>query len=472
MPDAPLQPPGLPSTDTSEPEIHVIPTAYYGAALKAQIPETAGKAPTTSGGIVQPPKRHTGLFIGLGVVVLLVGIGGAFIYFNPDLLFPKPAPPKTPVVETPQPQPTPQPTPPTAPTNVVATSTNPQSVAISWVDTAANESGFRLERAEETGTFQSVTNLPPNSTSFLDVSVQSGKTYRYRLIASNQGGDSAPSVEATASVPAPPPPPPEPPKLPPAGLDTDSDGLTDLEEELFKADARNPDSDGDGFLDGNEVFHLYNPNGRAPARLIDAGLVKVVSGSIGWSMQVPVAWNVPAVGEGTNLTIPSGHGETFRLTIDDNPKQLPILEWYLAKNPDVKAGQVLQYRSKQGYEGIIGADLLTTYIPWGDRVFVFSYRLDNQPFINFRTTYAMMLNSLRLQGLPQIGASQSPGPLPFEPAATSTGVITQPEPISVFPTPTESGAPPASTTTEPVATEPPPPPPPPPEPAPTPVPTQ
>ena len=46
------------------------------------------------------------------------------------------------------------------------------------------------------------------------------------------------------------------------GTDTDSDGLTDLEESLiYQTNPRLPDTDRDGFLDGNEVFHLYNPNG-------------------------------------------------------------------------------------------------------------------------------------------------------------------------------------------------------------------
>jgi hypothetical protein len=93
----------------------------------------------------------------------------------------------------------------------------------------------------------------------------------------------------------------------------------------------------------------------------------------------------------------------------------------------------LKYRSKRGYEGIIGADQLTTYLPWGSKIFVVRYDLAEQPFINFRTSYFMMMNGLELRGLPQATTPPPGGSLPFEPAATTTGVVTQPEPVDVPP---------------------------------------
>ena len=59
-------------------------------------------------------------------------------------------------------------------------------------------------------------------------------------------------------------------KLSPLGLggglkgtlvDTDNDGLDDYSESLFGTDPNNPDTDGDGYLDGEEVNNGYNPLG-------------------------------------------------------------------------------------------------------------------------------------------------------------------------------------------------------------------
>lgn len=43
--------------------------------------------------------------------------------------------------------------------------------------------------------------------------------------------------------------------------DTDEDGLSNRDELLFGTDPNNPDSDGDGYLDGNEIKRGYNPMG-------------------------------------------------------------------------------------------------------------------------------------------------------------------------------------------------------------------
>ncbi|MFH1482402.1 MAG: hypothetical protein ABIE46_02705 [Patescibacteria group bacterium] len=44
--------------------------------------------------------------------------------------------------------------------------------------------------------------------------------------------------------------------------DTDHDGLPDLiEVEIYKTDPKNPDTDGDGYKDGDEVKNGFNPNG-------------------------------------------------------------------------------------------------------------------------------------------------------------------------------------------------------------------
>lgn len=42
-------------------------------------------------------------------------------------------------------------------------------------------------------------------------------------------------------------------------VDTDSDGLSDIQESRYYSDPRNPDTDGDGYMDGMEVRHGYSP---------------------------------------------------------------------------------------------------------------------------------------------------------------------------------------------------------------------
>lgn len=421
-----------PSGEAAEPVIHVIPSEYYGAALKTKL-KTTEQSSQAGGPAVPVKKSPWPLVIGVLLAIVLLG-AGAFVYFNRDALFGKPAP-SVPIVvvqpTTTKPTPPPPP-PPSAPTNLMVTSTSPQNVSLSWTDTANNESAYRVERRTgEKTIYERITDLPPNSTNFQDGSVQASSTYYFRVIARNDTGESEPSNEAAVTTRALPPPPPKQEPLPPAGLDTDSDGLTDVEETLFGSDTRNPDSDGDGFLDGNEVFNLYSPVERAPAKLPGSGLVKETNGSIGWSMFIPGKWTVVMdAADGSAATIDSGHGEKFLISIEKNDDNLPIVDWYMGKNPGADKARIMKYRSKGGYEGIIGPDLLTTFVPWGNRVFVYKYDMGKQPFINFRTVYSMMLNSLTLKGLPQEIVPAGTGQLPFEPAATQPGAVTQPVSIT------------------------------------------
>lgn len=51
--------------------------------------------------------------------------------------------------------------------------------------------------------------------------------------------------------------------------DTDKDGLTNKDESYWNTDFQNPDTDGDGFLDGEEVSSSHDPLIPAPNDLID-----------------------------------------------------------------------------------------------------------------------------------------------------------------------------------------------------------
>ena len=95
--------------------------------------------------------------------------------------------------------------------------------------------------------------------------------------ASGLGQQPAPTPPDTAqpgAVPTPPPPPVDSDSdglsdqeealygSDPAIVDTDDDGLTDRDEAVvFKTDPNNPDTDGDTYLDGDEVRNGYDPKG-------------------------------------------------------------------------------------------------------------------------------------------------------------------------------------------------------------------
>ncbi|KAA0206839.1 fibronectin type III domain-containing protein [Candidatus Uhrbacteria bacterium] len=407
-----------------------MPEKYYGMAAKmegktqAELEAMAAKKAAPPPPAPKPPapaapsaKRPMWPFAVLFLVVILL-IGGGFVWFNREALF---QPPQPPVVTEPAPQPRPAPN---APANLVATVTSgtAPAVALSWVDGGGETTGFRLERREGEGTFLPLTPLPASSVSFLDVTVREGRAYQYRVFAVGPGGESSASNIALARVEA-----GEPvavaPTLPPGGLDSDSDGLTDVEEAVYGTDPRVPDSDRDGFLDGNEVFHLYNPAAAAPVRLLDSGLVEPFVSPAGWSIYVPRGWTATLdENDGSRATIRTGQGEVFRISIEDNPNGASLVDWYTARHAGVAPSQLREIFTKGGLEGLLGPDRMDANFDWDGKIFVLTYDNANKPFIQFRTTYEMLLNSLRLSGVPLLSEAEAPaleGPGEFL-ATTST----------------------------------------------------
>ncbi len=432
--------------------IVVIPEQFYGVALKMKvgpyrdpieaqaIPATPAPAPVAAAPVlpvIQQPATHKRLPMILAVVGIVVAVSGAFVYLNRDLLFKKPTPMPAAVV------PPPPIVPPVAPTNLNAL-VNGQSVSLSWVDSAADETGFLLERRQGTAPYALLTNLAANSTSFLDVTVVAGLAYSYRVSATNSGGDSLPSNEGIATIAALPVPPPPAPTLPPGGLDSDSDGLSDVEEGLFATDLHNPDTDSDGFLDGNELFHLYNPGARAPGRLIESGLVKESVGTVGWSLYIPNTWSTTLnLADGSQATVNTGRDELFKISLQENPTALPIDQWLLQQSSStaqMATSSLRQMTTKGGLQGWLSPDRLTAAFAWGDKIFTITYDLRGQSFVNLRTLFEMMLNSLHLSGAPVVTSTLTPatsGPGDLLGPTTSTGA----EPL----------APPSATTNTPIS---------------------
>lgn len=86
--------------------------------------------------------------------------------------------------------------------------------------------------------------------------------------------------------------------------DSDSDKLSQSEEEIFGTDPEVLDSDSDGYFDGQEVYNLYNPKGIAPMRIIDSGLVaEYINPSFQYRIYYPISWQVSAIDARNNSEV-------------------------------------------------------------------------------------------------------------------------------------------------------------------------
>lgn len=180
------------------------------------------------------------------------------------------------------------------------------------------------------------------------------------------------------------------------GVDADSDGLTDVEEVLYGTDAARPDTDLDGYLDGNEVYHLYNPGGTAPVTLVESGVVKShINDILGYEIYYPTKWVLGPTADPDMIFFTAGSGEFVQVLVQDNPQGLSLKDWYLAQAPGVDEGDVKSFQNKAGLEGLQSPDRLTAYFQKDSKIFAVSLNLETKTVIQFRRTYEMMLNSFK-----------------------------------------------------------------------------
>lgn len=91
-------------------------------------------------------------------------------------------------------------TPPQAPSSLTATAALPGQVELTWINNAADEDGFVLERRAGGGPFLRVTTLMVGATAYTDTHVEANTTYTYRVLAFNLAGTSAYSNEAVVTT--------------------------------------------------------------------------------------------------------------------------------------------------------------------------------------------------------------------------------------------------------------------------------
>lgn len=118
--------------------------------------------------------------------------------------------------------------------------------------------------------------------------------------------------------------------------DSDVDGLTNADEKLWGANPNNPDTDGDGFKDGEEVSSNHNPtipgpNDKLPAGFVPGQNIAPLEGSAPSqvSFESFFADNVDLTGGKTNLT------QEYARSVPDKDKSPASLAQFIQAQPIV-----------------------------------------------------------------------------------------------------------------------------------------
>src|SRR5262249_54077330 len=85
------------------------------------------------------------------------------------------------------------------PTDLSASAVSPSEIDLRWTDNSTHESGFEVERASSSsGPWAKIGTTPADVSAYMDVALESSKTYSYRVRASSASRVSEYSNIATA----------------------------------------------------------------------------------------------------------------------------------------------------------------------------------------------------------------------------------------------------------------------------------
>lgn len=180
--------------------------------------------------------------------------------------------------------------------------------------------------------------------------------------------------------------------------DLDTDGLTDIEEELYGTDSGVWDTDGDGYYDGQEVVNLYNPRGFAPVRLIDSGLVREYTNPLsGYRVYYPIQWQRGAVDiEERHILFSAMGGEYVEVRVFEKTSTITFAEWFGTNAVGQQFNQLLSFTNRFSVQGWRRTDGLVAYFENQRFVFVVSYHQpDIRAPIPYRSTMEMIFQGFR-----------------------------------------------------------------------------
>ncbi|MBI4273006.1 hypothetical protein HY621_04110 [Candidatus Uhrbacteria bacterium] len=187
------------------------------------------------------------------------------------------------------------------------------------------------------------------------------------------------------------------------GLDSDADGLSDVEERMYNTNSQVQDSDGDGFSDGEELENLFDPTRIDGAKLEISGLASPFTNrTFSYALFYPASWSARAVNQSDReVVFGSASGEFVSVAIQDNPSQLSAIDWYVSTKDPSADTSTLKTLSLNNWSAVLDPAGRAAYLVKTDTagailapyVYLLTYNPNTSAEAQFQTSFMMMIRS-------------------------------------------------------------------------------
>jgi hypothetical protein len=177
-----------------------------------------------------------------------------------------------------------------------------------------------------------------------------------------------------------------------AAVDSDVDGLSDIEEAVLDTNPQIKDSDGDGYNDLEELIKLYNPAGGGKI-IVNPNIEKYTNTEFNYSMYYPKNWIINNASGNNSIVFQLGGDEFIQVILEPKFEQATLDDWYKDQF-EIQSISVGKKIFKTGWAGIKSDDSLIMYLfnPKHDYLLIVSYNPGND-ILKYQNIFEMMVKS-------------------------------------------------------------------------------
>lgn len=184
-----------------------------------------------------------------------------------------------------------------------------------------------------------------------------------------------------------------------AGLDDDSDSLTNKEEILLGSDSAITDTDNDGYADGAEVVALYDPMIAKKSLTENININQIIKNELSFSVLVPKAWTVSSDVSSITFTSNADDKQLFKVTRLENTNK-ESAELYYLRNDSDKTVDASQNISSVTWEGVMTKDFTKAYIvdKAKNHVYILEYNTGDNKTLDYNHLFNVLIKSFTVHG--------------------------------------------------------------------------
>ena len=179
-------------------------------------------------------------------------------------------------------------------------------------------------------------------------------------------------------------------------IDSDHDGLNNLEELAFGTSPVSVDTDHDGYPDLVEIEHNYNPVGNGPLAS-DTALAIFHNSNLNYSLLYPKNWPESTVNNGQTVVFTAPNDSLFQISVQDNKQHLNISDWYHNLFSKASTSQLIS-KNTASWTGLGLKNSNNFYLTdkAKEHIYVISYMPVKSDRLVYPHVFQMMINSFQI----------------------------------------------------------------------------